>query len=857
MTAELQESGLSRSEWNVGTVKTYDFQKGCGYIVPDDSVSSGRPLLLQRQHLRTPFVALGLRPGGRVIFTPKREAGGLIATDVRSEAEELESQRDSRESVSGTMERVHEDRGYGYIKLMDGRTAFCHISNIDEPQTLFRKGTSVQCDVVRNTKGWRALNVTRAIPIVRIERGNGSSAQAQEKILAQAILAKDKKEYRRARQLYKQGMSEAPSVQLVLSYAAFEKNQNDKRAALTAYRRGIKIFPYVAKLREDAGVLAGNMGRTDEAVHFLRSALKLCRSTEQAGELGVLLALARLHTRADSEQSRKKALDFYQQAADLKPAKSWAGYDRLEMRLVQIRLQHHRGDVTYRFLRKCGFGVTMANLLPNATIGADLFVQIDNDEIKESYGISGTVLVRCMFKSQLDHEDIADLDKSINEYSEREILNDQMTLVVLSKVPDRLKEIFFNRIERRERSHLIIPVAQEVIETAGGETDFGTQAPFDALRNVLDTWLYRRDLFALTYPVIGKRFFGRDRILAELKDAIVSGRPSGIFGLRKVGKTSLLKECERRATASGDIVVYVDLLRVPSQVNDARWLYWRIANLLYERVADRGQTTIRWRLGGVYSDYLDLPDSFPVAIAFDADMSALIRSVSSPAWGVRPRVVILLDEIERILPTELGNVEFVGFFDFFSYLRGFAQETQDLTIIVTGANPSITEISQFNGRDNPVFNFFQEVYLQLLEVDEAKAMMHALGRGMGVKFSETSCDRIVELTGGHPYFAREFCSFLAREHPERPLHVTKDKVDSIVDRYLEQVGSKDFREIMDRLGRDYPQERDVCVELAKNAKSTPIRGRLKHLVEYQLVKTRGNQAFLTMDLFRRWILEWS
>ena len=499
----------------------------------------------------------------------------------------------------------------------------------------------------------------------------------------------------------------------------------------------------------------------------------------------------------------------------------------------------------------------MANLLPDNIIGADLIARIENTEISETYGISGTVLVRCMFKQKLAAGDIEALDKTIDDYAIRELVSAQIALLVLSSVPDHLKDILFKRIERRDENHLIVPVAQEVMETTDGEASSDAPAPFDAFRSVLDTWLYRRDLFARTYPVFGKRFFGRDRILAELKDAIVSARPSGVFGLRKVGKTSLLKECERRATVSGDIVVYVDLLRVPAGVNDARWLYWRIANLLHEQAVHRGQTGVRWRLGGQYIDYLDLPGSFPVAVAFDADLSALIRSTAATEWGVRPRVVILLDEIERILPAKLGNSEFTGLFDFLSYLRGFAQETQDLAIIVTGANPSITEISQFNGRDNPVFNFFQKIYLQLLEADEARAMMHGLGRGMGVKFADSACGRIVELTGGHPYFAREFCSFLAREYPQRPLLVTTNTVESVVDRYLEQVGAKDFQEIMDRLGRDYPQERDVCVELAKAANTTPTRGRLKHLVGYQLVKMRGNQAFLTMDLFRKWILEWS
>ena len=753
------------------------------------------------------------------------------------------------------MERVFEDRGFGFIRLLDGRRAFCHISNVTDSNTIYPQGTPVQCEVIKDSQGWRALDLTHADSF-RSDQGPGALARASD-ILAEAILARDTKKYSRARELYKKGMSDAPSVQLVLSYAAFEKQLNNKNEALAVYRQGIVIFPTVAKLREDAGVLAGNMGKTHEAVRLLVSALQLCRNSHQAGEVGVLLALARLHVRKDKKISRERALDYYQQAISLRPGITLPSHDKLNMNVIKIRLQHHRGDLTYRFLQGCGFEVKMARLLPNATIGADLIVRIDNNEINESYGISGTVLVRCMFKSRLEAEDLQNLDTQVDDYADKELINDQMVLLVLSSVPNDLKAIFFRRIERRDGPHLIVPIAQEVMETMDAQEHAMDRPSFNALRSVLDTWIYRRDLFARTYPVFGKRFFGRARILAELKDAIVSGKPSGIFGLRKVGKTSLLRECQRRATASGDIVVYVDLLRVPAGANDARWLYWRIANLLREQAENRLQVAMRWRLGGKFLDYLDLPDTFPVAIAFDADLSALIRVTASAKSGIRPRVVLLLDEIERILPTKFGNVEFRGFFEFLSYLRGFAQETQELAIIVTGANPSISEISQFNGRDNPVFNFFQEVYLQLLEPDEAREMMHDLGRGMGVKFSTTACNRIVDLTGGHPYFAREFCSFLSRRYPERPLHVTLDKVESVVERYLEQVGAKDFREIMDRLGRDFPEERDVCIELAKDTDSTPTRGRLKHLVGYQLVKVRGDRAFLSMDLFRKWILEWS
>ena len=266
MTTATQPPEPPRATAHVGSVQSYDHRRGYGYIISDDSISGGRPLLLHRQHLRSPFAALALTPSRRVLFTPRRESGGFIATDVRPEAEDLESQRDSRESVSGTMERVFEDKGYGFIRLLDGRSAFCHLSNVNDSTTIYPQGTSVQCDIVRNAQGWRALDVTRADRL-RSEHGHGTSARATEEILAQAILARDNKAYSRARELYNKGMSDAPSVQLVLSYAAFEKNQNDKGAALTVYHKGIAIFPKVAKLWEDAGVLAGNMGKTNEAAN--------------------------------------------------------------------------------------------------------------------------------------------------------------------------------------------------------------------------------------------------------------------------------------------------------------------------------------------------------------------------------------------------------------------------------------------------------------------------------------------------------------------------------------------------------------------------------------------------------------
>ncbi len=316
----------------------------------------------------------------------------------------------------------------------------------------------------------------------------------------------------------------------------------------------------------------------------------------------------------------------------------------------------------------------------------------------------------------------------------------------------------------------------------------------------------------------------------------------------------------------GDLVAYVDLLRLPADVGDARWLYWRIANLLHAEVGNRAQLKFDWRLGGRYEDYLDLPPELPVATAFDSDLSGLLRRIVTSKLNPKPKVVLLLDEIERLLPTGLGKEGGIrGFFEFFSYLRGIAQETVHFAVVVTGANPSLVEVPQFGLRDNPVFNFFEEVYLQLLNPEETSGMIRRLGKGMGMTFGDDGCHRIHRLTGGHPYFVRAFCSYLAKQRRERPIHISSGDVDMVVDAYLEN-GGKDFREIAARLERDYPEELAVCVELAHAAAPISIKnedgrvmwsqGSVKHLIGYQLVRIDDGMARLTMELFGRWIQHW-
>jgi cold shock CspA family protein len=828
-----------------GTVRDYSKKSGFGFIAADEDLPTGKRLLVHSKSLRRSGDLI--ESGDRVIFTTRQVATGTLAVDVHPE---LVDRADIvGELTEGTVERFDASGQHGTLALKDGRTAFFHASYFVGPDPI-RSGLVVWCTVVATAKGLQAQNIS-------IQRTPQSPAPSVD-YLAQATLARDEKRYDDAARLYETGLRRAPSVQLILSYAAMEKNRGRKTEARRIYEAGIRVFPDMAKLREDAGVLAHSQKDNRTAILRLEEALDLCRSSRQGGEKGVLLWLARTHYQIGSTPSLRECIRRYHEAQHLfgRGPKQLPPSDLLTLNLAKIRTQHHRGNLAFTFVTDIGFEIVRATLLERTTEGADLIVEVTNPELQESYGVGRFLLIRCVFKSDVTLADLEDIDINVAKWSRDGLADDQLALLIVSSLPQELQHLLSQRIEDRRRlSPAIVPLQQSEIETSG--------SPMTALRASLDRWLYRRDLFATNSPVEGRRFFGRDKPLSELRDSIAAGVPVGVFGLRKVGKTSLLKEAQRRSAEMGDLVLYLDLSRVPSDVSDCRWIYWKLATELREQATRLPLQGLRWRLGGEFADFLDIPASFPVATAFDSDVTRLLQCLRAASFSPRPRIVFLLDEIERLLPNNLGKVGFEGFFEFFSYLRGVSQENREFVVTVTGANAAICEAAQFQGRDNPVFNYFKEIYLQLLEYPECATMVRELGRGMGIRFDTTAVEAIYDATGGHPFFTRQFCSFLAHQYPERPLIVTRNMLQPLIAQYL-SVRSNDFAEIVDRLERDFPDELAICVALARdggaintqNTKASFINSpgvSVRHLIGYQILQVEPTRAFIKISMLSQWL----
>ena len=121
--------------------------------------------------------------------------------------------------------------------------------------------------------------------------------------------------------------------------------------------------------------------------------------------------------------------------------------------------------------------------------------------------------------------------------------------IVISKddnIEDKLQELLKNEKE----SQIVIPFSYTEL--------INTNDPF-FIRNRFKKYFYSRDLFAFESPLKKDLyFFGRNGIINEIVNRHKSNENSGLFGLRKTGKTSLIFGVQRTLSKVDEKSVFID-----------------------------------------------------------------------------------------------------------------------------------------------------------------------------------------------------------------------------------------------------------------------------------------------------------
>lgn len=309
----------------------------------------------------------------------------------------------------------------------------------------------------------------------------------------------------------------------------------------------------------------------------------------------------------------------------------------------------------------------------------------------------------------------------------------------------------------RVQGHSIVPIAERLM--AASLQDDNAAA---VLHEVSRQGRGGDNLFSTHNALVDRRFlFGRSELLARIGSALGRGEQILLSGTRKSGKTSFLNILRQDLEQP---VAFIDLQRY-----DRARPGW-VEELLHEVVAAYD----RWGVHRHKDWPASLPGSDRPADGLELEAMLAERRRWHSERGPLTRLVVILDELERLLP-QPGETEMArSFIRGTGALRALAQSSERLlSVIAADLRPAANRRNRLAGGTNPFFAFFQEVPLPLLDRESVDEMVRTIGRMMGVVDIETVfLEQLFALSGGHPFVARMLAgaAHKRRQNPEE-LHL--------------------------------------------------------------------------------------
>ena len=412
---------------------------------------------------------------------------------------------------------------------------------------------------------------------------------------------------------------------------------------------------------------------------------------------------------------------------------------------------------------------------------------------------------------------------------------DRICSIIISK-DNAVEEEIHHILKNDTEMQVVIPFCYS--ELQGGERE-------NLIIQRFKDYFYERDLFAFESPL--KKdiyFFGRREYVHELISRHNSGENSGVFGLRRSGKTSVLQAIERAAQFTDTKCIFVDC-------QDLYHYSWNDALFF---VIDSIIEKMKLPITVKQDDYAEGNANRQFAF----DLEVIIKEYQKD-------ILLLFDEIEQITP-KLGMrenwKEGDDFVKFWQTIRSnFHKWGNKFTFILAGTNPSAIEQISINKHDNPLYNQLKaESYLPPFNVNDTKDMVNKLGGYMGMVFDDVVCARLTQDFGGHPYLIRHFCSTINQyinEHKLiKPLTISLAIYNIVMPVFVEKSADNYCRFILKVLDDFYPEENTFLEKLALgNLKGSDSYDpqMIAHLLGYGIIESNQGVLGFKVEVLKNYL----
>lgn len=491
--------------------------------------------------------------------------------------------------------------------------------------------------------------------------------------------------------------------------------------------------------------------------------------------------------------------------------------DLIKFGSTQIEIVHNLATVWF---------VTRAEI---ARYGNDTFYTVflkPTDELLNRFHLFGNVL--CILHPY------STLDGRVFELIEKQLSNNQYRLdklCVLLISNATVIESTVKRISAESEARIFVPFRyQEWRGGAGGKRDLTIQR--------LQEQLFTKNLFGMSSALKTDRyFFGRKADIQRIIGKYQAGENASIFGLRRIGKTSVLWAVVRELINNNTPVAFIDCS--DSRYHKQSWniALFQIKQSLFEanQLAEKGHSVNKYTEQNA-------------SVAFQQDLELVKQKFGKP-------VLFIFDEIENLCfdlsPTDKwSSGEY--YLIFWQTLRSIFQQNPNLfSFLLCGVNPKSIETAVLrDGRDNPLYRYIEADYLGFFDVDDVTQMVEMIGGYMGMQFDKEIYTYLTDEYGGHPFLIRQVCSQLYKNNSSetipRKIHIRKEAYKKEKNKLADTLA--DYVDlILHILVHRYPDEYTLLKHLAANDYTTfnnfveEDRCWIQHLVGYGLISKVGEK----------------
>jgi hypothetical protein len=453
------------------------------------------------------------------------------------------------------------------------------------------------------------------------------------------------------------------------------------------------------------------------------------------------------------------------------------------------------------------------------------------DEFILKFNIENEILVLFNKLDIFESRTLDYVDKLMTDFFNR---LDKLCIVIISNDKDICKKI--ETLNSKESmSRIIVPFNYDELLQESQDQIF--------IENRFKQFFYARDLFDYDSPIKSESFFfGRTQIVQRFVDKLTYSENCALFGLRKIGKTSVLYAVRRLCNQNEYPVIYIDC-QSPS-LHRKRW--YEALQYIIGLGADQNRHISKSNFNNF--EYGEKT----AATLFEKDLQILQEKKSNR------QIILIFDEIENITFDTSPTVHWSTGEDyllFWQTIRSIFQSNRELfSFIIAGVNPIVLEESTIGKYDNPIYNIATPIYLDLFNLETVKEMVAKIGTYMGLSFEDEVYTLLKNDFGGHPFLTRIACSNINKLLSEkRPTKITQYWYQNNREIFAETVVNY-VNQLLSVLKNYYEQEYEMLEVLASGnirkfgefVMSTPNAA--SHLSGYGLVNITKQEYYFRLKI---------